>query len=194
MQPTTYRSSNSSANEKGADLILTGGRIYTGDAANPHAEAVAIRDGRFIAVGSNAAAQAHGDAGTLTRDLGGAFAMPGLYDMHTHPDLALGPRYAGYLDVGIGEPTPEQLRDTILGYAADHPDEPWVFGQHFVHFTFRQAGINPDRHWLDRFIPDRPVAIMDRMWGSVLVNSKGLEAAGVTAATPDPGNGYIVRD
>jgi len=194
MQPTTYRSSNSGANRSAADLILTGGRIYTGDAGRPFAEAVAIRNGRFIAVGSDAEARALGDTDTPIRDLKGAFAMPGLHDMHTHPDLALGPRYAGYLDVGIGEPTPEEVRDAILGYAADHPEAPWVFGQHFVHFSFRRAGITPDRHWLDSFIPDRPVAIMDRMWGSVLVNSKGLEAARITAATPDPGNGYIVRD
>ena len=183
MHSTTYRSSNSRANEAAADLILTGGRIYTGDPARPFAEAVAIRNGRFIAVGSNADARALGDADTVLRDLDGAFAMPGLYDMHTHPDLALGPQYAGYLDVGIGEPTPEQVQNAILAHAAEHPDEPWIFGQHFVHFTFRREGVVPDRRWLDRFIPDRPVAIMDRMWGSVLVNTKGLETAGITAAT-----------
>jgi predicted amidohydrolase YtcJ len=127
MQPTTYRSSNRRANDAAADLVLTGGRIYTGDAAKPFVEAVAIRDGRFVAVGSNADARALGDTRTITRDLGGAFAMPGLYDMHTHPDLALGPQYAGYLDVGIGEPTPGEVRDAILRYAADHPDEPWIF-------------------------------------------------------------------
>jgi len=194
MQTTHHRSSNRRADRSEADLILTGGRIYTGAADRPFAEAVAIREGRFLAVGSDRDVRALAGADTLRVDLHGAFAMPGLYDMHTHPDLALGPQYAGYLDVGIGEPTPEQVRDAILRYAAEHPDAPWVFGQHFVHFSFRRAGIQPDRHWLDGIIADRPVAIMDRMWGSVLVNSKGLEAAGITAATPDPSNGYIVRD
>ena len=54
MQPTTYRSSNSHADEAAAELILTGGRIYTGDVTKPFVEAVAIRNGRFITVGSDA--------------------------------------------------------------------------------------------------------------------------------------------
>lgn len=189
-----YRSSNHPDHKAEADLILTGGKIYTGDESIPWVEAVAIKNGRFCSVGSQADAMGWSGTGSVIHDLGGRFCMPGLYDMHTHPDLALGPRYSGYLDVGIDSPTPEEVKTAILKYAADNPDREWVFGQCFVHFTFKQAGLTPDRDWLDSFIPDRPVAIMDRMWGGCLANSKALEAAGINKDTRDPANGYIERD
>ncbi|WP_377190946.1 amidohydrolase [Ruegeria meonggei] len=193
-----YISTNSPRRDLGADLVFTNGRIYTVDVDQPWAEAVAVKDGRFLAVGSKEDVQPLIGPETYVRDLGGAFAMPGLYDMHTHPDLALGPRYSDYLDVGWETPEPEQVKQAILSYADAHPADVanggWIFGKHFVHYTFRKAGIEPCRDWLDSFIPGRPVAIMDRMWGSCMANSRALELAGVTAETHDPNNGYIVRD
>ncbi|AHD09188.1 amidohydrolase [Phaeobacter gallaeciensis] len=188
------RSTNTPEGLPAAELVLLNGRIYTVDTAQPWAEAVAIKHGRFIAVGSNADMEPLIADYTHVHDLQGAFAMPGLYDMHTHPDLALGPKYSDYLDVGLETPTPEQVRDAILAYAGEHPGDGWIFGKHFVHYGFRKAGLQPGRDWLDSFIPDRPVAIMDRMWGSCMANSKALELAGVSKDTVDPNNGYIVRD
>lgn len=189
-----YRSTNAPHSVDGADLVLVNGRIYTVDDAHPWVEAVAIRHGKFIAVGSNAEARQHITQTTVVRDLQGAFAMPGLYDMHTHPDLALGPQYSDYLDVGLETPTADQVKQAILAYATANPDREWIFGKHFVHYNFRKAGIEPHRKWLDSFIPDRPVAIMDRMWGSCMANSRALELAGIDENTPDPNNGYIVRE
>ncbi|OED46907.1 amidohydrolase [Rhodobacteraceae bacterium (ex Bugula neritina AB1)] len=195
---TQHISTNSPKRDLGADMAFTNGRIYTVDNAQPWAEAVAVKDGKFLAVGSNEDIAPLIGADTFVKDLDGAFAMPGLYDMHTHPDLALGPKYSDYLDVGLETPEPNQVRDAILAYAADHPatdaNGGWIFGKHFVHYNFRKAGIAPGKEWLDSFIPDRPVAIMDRMWGSCMANSKALELAGVTVGTQDPNNGYIVRD
>ena len=85
-------SSTHSATGHFADLILDNGRICTQDPAQPWAEAVAIRAGRLLAVGDRAAVQAFRGPATRVHDLGGAFCMPGLHDMHTHPDLALAPR------------------------------------------------------------------------------------------------------
>ncbi len=82
--------------------------------------------------------------------------MPGLHDMHTHPDLALNPRYADDLDVGIEDPTPEQLAKAIRDYADSHPGDGWVYGQYWVRYTFREAGLKPGREWLDSVMPDRP--------------------------------------
>ncbi|WP_375738582.1 amidohydrolase [Pseudomonas boanensis] len=191
---TDFRSSNVPGPAGAADLVLTNGRIYTVDAANPWAEAVAIRGGRFIAVGSAADVDPLIGANTRVLDLNGRFAMPGLYDMHTHPDLALAPGYAGYLEVGLEDPTPEQVKQAILDYAAAHPGEGWVYGQYFVRYTFKQAGLVADRDWLDSFMPDRPVAILDRSWGCMMVNSRALELAGIDADTQDPRHGYIERD
>ena len=177
-----------------ADLILTRGRIYTGNPAAPWCTDVVIGGGRLIAVGGAAQSRPFAAAGAPVVDLEDRFAMPGLYDMHTHPDLALVPKYADYLTIDYEDPTPGQAQEAILRYAATHPDEPWIYGHYFVHFTFRQAGITADRHWLDGFVPDRPVAIHDRSWGCLLVNSKALELARIGRETPDPRNGCIERD
>lgn len=174
-----------------ADLILTNGRIYTGDPGLPWCQSLAIAGGKIIARG-----EVEHLIGPQTKvtDLGGRFAMPGLYDMHTHPDLALAPRYAEDLDIGIVDPTPDQVRDAVLAYAQKHPEREWIYGQYFVRYTFRQAGLVPGKDWLDSVMPDRPVALLDRMWGTMMVNSEALRRAGIAADTPDPPNGYLERD
>ncbi|MDG9855160.1 amidohydrolase [Pseudomonas nitroreducens] len=191
--PDRFRSSNSPTG-RFAELLLHNGRFYTLDPARPWAEAVAIRDGRLLAVGLREEMEHLIGPDTLVHDLEGAFCMPGLHDMHTHPDLALNPRYADDLDVGIEGPTPEQLAKAIRDYADSHPGDGWVYGQYWVRYTFREAGLKPGREWLDSVMPDRPVALLDRMWGTMMVNSRALELAGIDANTPDPRNGYLERD
>jgi len=194
-----FTGSHSAASGNGAELVLHNGRIYTVDAERPWASAVAIKNGILLAVGDMAEVAPHITDATTVIDLEQHFAMPGLYDMHTHPDLALAPAYAGYLDIGLDNPGPDDVRETILGYAkanqpsAEDPDG-WVYGSYWVRFTFRQAGIIPNRQWLDEILPDRPVAILDRSWGCLLANSRALALAGIDDQTPDPGNGYIERD
>jgi predicted amidohydrolase YtcJ len=177
-----------------ADIVLRNGRIYTVDDANPWAEALAIRDGRFVAVGAAAEVRKFTGTGTHVIDLHGRFLMPGLYDMHTHPDLALAGKYDDQLTIGLEDPSPDDVRHAILEYANARPNREWIYGHYFVHFSFRKAGIRVDRHWLDSFMPERPVAIHDRSWGCLLTNSKALEIAGIGKETRDPGNGYIQRD
>ncbi|RFB79858.1 amidohydrolase [Methylovirgula sp. 4M-Z18] len=176
-----------------ADLVLINGSIYTGDPGLPWCRALAVARGRIVARGDRSDVEHLIGAQTKVTDLGGRFAMPGLYDMHTHPDLALAPRYADDLDIGIVDPTPDQVRDAILAYAAKHPNREWIYGQYFVRYTFRQAGLVPGKDWLDQVMPDRPVALLDRMWGTMMVNSEALRRAGITATTPDPANGYLER-
>ncbi|MES0826889.1 amidohydrolase [Ruegeria sp. SCP11] len=192
-QPDNYRSSHS-VNGHDPDLVLVNGRIYTVNISAPWAEAVAVRDGRFIAVGSNDEISGMATARTQVIDLEGRFAMPGLHDMHTHPDLALGPRYADDMDVGLEDPAPEEVKQAILDYAEANPGDGWIYGQYFVRYTFKRAGLEPGKAWLDSFMPDRPVAVLDRTWGTMMANSKALELAGITAQTPDPANGYLERD
>ena len=186
--------STHSAVDQYAELVLHNGRMYTLDPAHPWADAVAIRQGKLIAVGSLASLASLIGPNTRQHDLDGAFCMPGLHDMHTHPDLALAPRYADDLDVGIEDPTPEQLAAAIHAYADSHPGDGWIYGQYWVRYTFREAGLTPGREWLDSVMPDRPVALLDRMWGTMMVNSKALELAGIDRHTSDPRNGYLERD
>ncbi|MEH6484814.1 MULTISPECIES: amidohydrolase [Pseudomonas] len=189
-----YLSSNIAGAIGAAELVLFNGRIYTVNEQQPWVEAVAIKHGRFVAVGSYADVQPLIGERTRVLDLNGRFAMPGLYDMHTHPDLALAPGYSGDLNIGLDDPTPEQVKQAVLDYAAANPGEGWIYGQYFVRYTFKQAGLVADRDWLDSFMPDRPVAILDRSWGCMMVNSKALELAGIDADTMDPRHGYIERD
>ncbi|WP_261842198.1 amidohydrolase [Aliamphritea ceti] len=189
-----FSSSNCSVPGGDIDLLLVNGQIYTVNPDQPWAEAVAIRAGKFVAVGNREALESMAGGQTAMIDLQGRFVMPGIYDMHTHPDLALAPGYAGFLDVGMEDPTPQQVKQAIVEYGEQHTDNAWIYGQSFVRYTFKQAGISADRFWLDSFIADRPVAIHDRSWGCMLANSKALELAGIDANTADPGNGYIERD
>ncbi len=184
-----YRSSHAGPDARGpADLLLQNGRIWTGNPARPWASDVAIRAGRIVAVGDDLQVSARS-----TIDLAGRFAMPGLYDAHTHPDLATMMAYNEDLEIAEDLP-PDALAARIRDYAARFPARPWIFGAYWVRYQFRRAGIVPDRHWLDDVIADRPAAIMDRSWGAALVNTRALGAMGITPDTPDPGNGYIERD
>lgn len=176
------------------ELVLTGGKIYTGYKPEPWCSDVVIGGGRFLEAGDASVGHAYANRDIPIVDLAGQFVMPGLYDMHTHPDLALASKYDDQLTIGLEDPSPADVREAILGYAEKHPDKEWIYGHYFVHFTFRRAGISVDKHWLDTFIPNRPVALHDRSWGCLLVNSKALELAGIDENSRDPGNGYIERD
>jgi hypothetical protein len=72
-----------------ADMVYTNGKIYTVDEAQPWVEAVAIKEGKFIVVGSNAEVEAVTGESTETVDLGGGFAMPGISDTHIHPAMVM---------------------------------------------------------------------------------------------------------
>ncbi|MFT7009362.1 MAG: putative amidohydrolase YtcJ [Colwellia sp.] len=193
-KPMDYRSSHAGVKQGKADKILFNGKLYTVNHAQPWAEAVAIKDGIIIALGTYEDMDEHIDPQTALIDLAGKFAMPGIYDMHTHPDLALAPGYAGYLDVGLESPTPEDVKQAILAYADENPGDGWIYGQYYVQFTFKKEGLDMGRDWLDSIISDRPVAILDRSWGTIMVNSEALRLADIDENTPDPNNGYIERD
>ena len=177
-----------------ADLVIRNAVICTIDEAMPSATSLAVQGGRIVAVGEAHDVSPWIGPGTQVIDLEGRFMMPGLYDMHTHPDLALAPAYAGYLAIGIEDPTPAQVADAIRRYADEHPGDGWIYGQAYVRYTFRRDGLEPGRAWLDSVMPDRPVAIHDRSWGTMMVNSRAMELAHIDASTRDPRNGYLERD
>lgn len=194
MRYAEYRSSHSPDSSASADWVLVNADIYTVDPAQPRATAAAVANGRLVAVGRQADVEAFIGTDTRVLDLAGAFVMPGLHDTHTHPDLAMLPRYAGDLVVGQADPTPAELAAAIRAHAEAYPDNEWVYGHYWVHYTFREAGLEPGREWLDSVMPDRPVALLDRSWGAMMANSRALQAGGIDSTTPDPRNGYIERD
>jgi predicted amidohydrolase YtcJ len=162
--------------------------VYTVDAARRWAQAVAVGDGKIAAVGTDEQVRALAGRGTEVVDLAGRMLLPGFQDAHCHPPGG------GYdmLHCNLNEAySLEEYERIIAKYSADHPDEEWIVGGGWSMDIF--PGGNPTKDVLDRLVPDRPVYLPSRDGHSVWVNSKALEIGGVTKATPDPADGWIVR-
>ncbi len=174
------------------DIILTNGHILTMDTAQPIAQAVAIRNGLVAAVGTNADALAERRPGTEVIDLKGRTAAPAFNDAHCHPmgvGFALAavnarPEVTGSIADLVGK---------IRERAAGQPRDRWIQARGYDDARFIERR-HPNRADLDAASPDAPVAVT-RACGHVLVaNSRALQLAGITAATPDPEGGVIDRD
>lgn len=174
---------------KPIDLILHNSRIYTLDPANPQADAVAIRDGKVLAVGSLAEIRALEGAKTADSfDLKGATVIPGLNDAHTH--LAQWSQSLQQVDL-IGVRTQEAALELVRERAAIMPPGSWILG---AGWDQNYWGGLPDRAALDRVAPGHPVALDSKDHHLIWANSRAIELAGITAQTPDPVGGEIVRD
>jgi predicted amidohydrolase YtcJ len=177
------------SNTEHADLVLSGGRIFTADGAGSWARAIAVRGGRIAAVGTDQSAKALVGPRTRVIELRGRTVTPGFGDSHVHPTSGGLARLRCELHDARGKS--EYLR-IIAEYAAAHPDVPWILGGGWSLADF-PGGI-PRREDLDRVVPDRPVRLMNRDGHDGWVNSRALELAGITADTPDPAHGRIARD
>jgi predicted amidohydrolase YtcJ len=175
--------------ERPADIVLTGGHVYTVDSRQPHAEAVAIHGERISAVGSAADVAAAIGPKTRVVNLGGRMLVPGFQDAHVHP--LSGGLEQMECDLRIAEGQPAVL-ETIRAYAAAHPDEDWVVGGGWSMGDF--PGGTPRREDLDAILPTRPAYFPNRDGHSAWVNSRALELAGVSRDTADPVGGRIERD
>ena len=198
-QPSTEDASPGDAASP-ADWVLQGGKFFTVDEAQVWAEAVAIKDGRFVYVGDNAGAQGFVGADTARHDLGGKLTIPGLVDSHTHPGL-MGRETAEYTAVPVGGGprgtlprggSKEEIVAAVEAYAQANPDLAWIEMGSWSGDLYGVAG--PHRRDLDGVVPDRPVMLGSVH--SVWVNSVALEMMGVDSNTPDPvpGLSYFVRD
>ena len=172
-----------------ADLVLTGGEVYTVDAARSWAEAVAIRGGRIVWVGADDGAEAWIGPATRVVALGGRFVMPGFHDSHMHP-ITGGMRLLRCELSGAA--TAAEALERVRAYAAAHPERTWIVGRGWELPLF-PAG-NPRREPLDAVVADRPVYLSSADGHSAWLNSRALALAGITAATPDPPAGRIERD
>ncbi|HEX5147706.1 MAG TPA: amidohydrolase [Candidatus Limnocylindrales bacterium] len=172
-----------------ADLVLLGGRVATMDPARGWATAVAVRDGRIVAVGDDARVRSEVGPRSRVIELRGRTVTPGFGDAHVHPVHGGLARLRCELHGARGQATYLQI---VASYAADHPDEAWIIGAGWQMDDF--PGGVPGRAALDRVSPDRPVFLQSRDGHSAWVNSRALEMAGITAGTPDPVDGRIDRD
>jgi predicted amidohydrolase YtcJ len=172
-----------------ADLAFVNGAVYTVDAARSRAQAVAVKDGRIVAVGSDDIVAEHLGPRTEVFDLDGRMLLPGFQDAHVHPVSGGVDRLQCDLhDLHSGEDY--LLR--VKTYAHEHPDRDWILGGGWSMDVF--PGGTPTKDILDEVVPDRLVFLPNRDGHSTWVNSRALEAAGITATTPDPADGRIERD
>jgi predicted amidohydrolase YtcJ len=174
--------------DRPADLVLTGGRIATMDAARSWVSALAVRGGRIVAVGPDSVARPHIGPSTRVIELRGRTVTPGFQDAHVHP--VHGGLAMLRCDLHEDQQSGPGL-DVIEAYARSHPNEPWIRGGGWYMAAFE--GGTPRREDLDRIVPDRPVFLTNRDGHGAWVNSKALELAGITASTLDPSDGRIER-
>ena len=173
-----------------ADLIVTGGAVYTAASARPRADALAVRNGRFIAVGSAADALALKGPVTRVVDLAGAVVVPGLHDAHGH-FLGLGASLST-LDLR-DTPTLSSITVKVAERLRGQPVDRWIVGRGWDQNDWPVKEW-PTRQALDAVAPETPVWL-ERIDGHAgWANSKALALAGVSARTRDPDGGRVLRD
>jgi predicted amidohydrolase YtcJ len=167
------------------DRVYLNARVWTGDVALPAATAFAVRDDRFVAVGSDDDVRKLAAADTIIVDLDGRRVVPGFIDSHWH----LPSRRSARLDAAGSVAV---IQQRLLDYARNLPADSWVVGRGWMPNDF--PGRVADKRYLDEIFPDRPVVIRDRDGHQALANSRALQLAGVDRDTPDPADGQVVRD
>jgi hypothetical protein len=172
-----------------ADTVLTGGKILTMDPSMTVAQALALRDGRILAVGRDDEILDYTGPDTLRVALDGRCVTPGLIDTHMHIDLA-GIDAAAVSFEGAG--TVAEALDRIAAAAAGAAAGTWIRGATWHPVSQLDEGRYLTRDELDRAAPDNPVALPVSHF--TMANSRALDLAGITDATPDPEGGIIHRD
>ena len=184
---------------RGADLILLHGKIWTGEPSSPPGtkpatakivEAVAIANGRILAVGSDAEIQSYVGRNSKVIDLEGRLAVPGMIDSHAH--FIVG----GFqlLSVGLKDArTEEEFTRRIGEKAKSLAPGRWMLGGNWDEQAWASAKL-PTRWMVDAVTANHPVFLSRYDGHAALANSLAIKLAGVTRATPDPVGGIIVRD
>lgn len=170
-----------------ADLVLSGGAVFTANAVRSRAAGVAVRGGEIIAVGPDLADLI--GPGTEVVDLAGKLLVPGFIDSHVHP--VIGGLQMLQCDLSGGESQQEYLA-RVTSYLAERPEVEWVTGGGWSMSAF--PGGTPTAAALDTVTGGRPAFLPNRDGHGAWVNTRALELAGIDAGTPDPADGRIERD
>ncbi len=178
-----------------ADMVLKNGDIYTVDKANPHAQAIAIDNGKIVFVGSNDNITKYIGKNTRINDLNGNFVMPSFIDSHTHPGLVA-------ITSGNNELAKYQLPDTskedtyayLRKIAKENPNLPFLMIGQWSNPLFGVKG--PDRKDIDEIFPETVVILLDSSGHSYWLNTAAFKAFGIDENTPDlkPGLSFFVKD
>ncbi|RMH14041.1 MAG: amidohydrolase [Gemmatimonadetes bacterium] len=173
-----------------ADLVLLNGNVYTADAAHPRAQAVAVREGRIVLVGSTREARALVGEGTEVIDLEGRTLIPGMMDSHGHlPGLGSALRIVDL----VGTRSYDEVIERVRARAAEVPAGQWIRGRGWDQNEWGDTRF-PHHAALSEAVPDHPVVLTRVDGHAIFVNARAMELAGITDDTPDPEGGRIVRD
>lgn len=173
-----------------ADIVFINGNIYTANDRQPHAEAVAVKGGRIVFVGSNAVAKKYQASGTRVVDLHGATVVPGMTDAHHHLEGV------GFREMTLNLEGITNLQD-FLAKVKTRVDQAkpgeWVTGRGWIE-TFWTPPVFPTRWDLDKVSPNNPVILQRADGHGTVVNSAALKLAGITRDTPSPFGGEVSKD
>jgi predicted amidohydrolase YtcJ len=172
-----------------ADLVLVNGKVWTVNAAQPEAEAVAVWRDRILAVGKGDAVRALAGPKARVIDLKGRRVVPGFYDSHVHM-LGSGLRLG---EVALKDAKDEaEFGRRLREFDKKLPRDRWLLGGEWDHDrTF--GGQLPGAELIDKYVPDRPVFLRRYDGHMAVVNSRVLKMAGITEKTPDPSGGVVYR-
>lgn len=176
-----------------ADVVIKSDAVFTGDGLEPFKGGVAVRGDKIVACGDDAHLAPFIGPDTEVRDFGDQLVMPGLIDSHTHfaqgafmtdPDFA----------VNLIDCTSfEMAMERVVAFAADHPDNEWILGCQIIQFQWDVPEM-PTAAMIDEYISDRPVFLQQVDVHTFSANTCAIEKIGITAETPDPSGGKILRD
>ena len=176
------------------ELLFTGGRVLTIDAMDRIASAVAVRDGRIVAVGDSEEVRKAVSPDAAQVDLRGRALVPGFCDPHNHFSMTtFEPRSVDCRRPPLANKT--AVLDAIAAAASGSPDGQWIWG---LGFASAELGVVSEdvlfRPELDEVAPTNPVCVMDSSYHACYANSAALALVGIDRDTPDPRGGNILHD
>jgi predicted amidohydrolase YtcJ len=172
------------------DFIIRNAKVWTVDFSHPDAEAVAVLGDRIVAVGSNVEVDAWRGPATRVLDGAGKRLLPGFNDAHVH--FTDGGAQLDNVQLNDAA-SPQEFARRIAERAARTAQDEWLLGGDWDETKWNPAQL-PTKELIDPVTPKTPVAVNRYDGHMILANSLALKLAGITAQTPDPAGGVIVRD
>jgi predicted amidohydrolase YtcJ len=176
--------------EPSADLIVRNAKVWTVDSSVPTAQAVAVLGHRIVAVGSNSEIEPWRSSRTRVIDAGGRLLLPGFNDAHVH--FVSGGSQLDAVQLNDAASAQEFVRRIAERAKKTSPGE-WILNGDWDETKWSPAEL-PTKELIDAVTPDTPVLVSRYDGHMALANSVALHLAGITARTPDPPGGVIVRD
>lgn len=179
----------SACTKKTADLIVTNAVVYTVNDGFETAEAFAIKDGKFVAVGTTATVTSEYTSDNVI-DAGGKAVYPGFYDPHSH-FMGLG-QMLSQCDL-VGTTSYEEIIERLKKFAAENPGNEWIIGRGWDQNDW-EVKVFPTKALLDAAFPDKPVALTRIDGHALIANSKALQLAKVSAGSKVDGGDVILQN